>query len=186
MFLMDLFRPYVDSKRSHGFQSRHPSFATPETICAASTKQLKGLIIECVSQHDITSRGCIWHPAVLYTANALLTDTAYSDWQFFYVLCINCYARLYDRFEFAEGAVRSLLAIAVDHGAISKDNAALVFKFLLEEMKFRQSSTKHTSLWTADLNLAMHDREAAATAALASRFEEITIFDEFTEGAIAI
>lgn len=74
----------------------------------------------------------------------------------------------------------------MDHDAISKDNAALVFNFLLHKMKFRQSSATHTSLWTADLNLAMQDREAAATAALASRFEEIIIFDEFTEGAVGI
>ncbi|PVH90833.1 hypothetical protein DM02DRAFT_734403 [Periconia macrospinosa] len=191
MFLMDLFRPFIDNKGSQEFQSRHPNFTTPEAIFAASTKpcanypELKELLIECVSQHNITTRGCTWHTVLLYTANALVTEPASPDLQFFFLLCMNCYARLYDRFEFAEGAVQSLLAIAVDHRAISKDNAAIVFNFLMNKMKFRQTSSTHTSLWPADLNLAMKDREAAAIAALADRFEVITVFDEFTEGVVS-
>lgn len=196
---MDLFRPFIiDKKKNQELRSRHPRFETPEAIFAASTMrewshnfqacsndylELKGLLVECISHHDITSIGCIWHPAFLYTANALLADTTSPDWQFYFLLCVNCYAKVYDRFEFAEGTVQGLLAIAVDHGVISKDNAAILFRSLSGKVKSRQSSARQTGIWTADLTLAMRDREAASTAALAERFEAITIFDEFIEDA---
>ena len=126
----------------------------------------------------------MWHSTLVYTANSVLENTARSDWRFFYLLTIHCYSRMSLLYPFAESAVKSILGLAINAKAISTMEAKNLVDATIrrKEREPRQTAVIPTNVYATDLNLATSDLETAATVSLARRFEEISMYDEFTEG----
>jgi hypothetical protein len=139
------------------------------------------LIIEYTSHTYVTCRSAIWHYALLYTAEAVLRDTSKPDWKFYFLLCIHCYAKINDAFSFGGGAIQSMLVLAMARGAITEDDATNILRVTLHNKK-RQTmrAIRPPNAFATELFGAIGGEEPRATAELAKRFEELTMFDEFT------
>ncbi|KAF3031226.1 hypothetical protein E8E12_000451 [Didymella heteroderae] len=181
---MDLFRPYCASEADQNAPYRQPDFDAPKAIFMASTKQLIGLIIEYATGYHITSRGVMWHVALLYTVNAVLKHTSYPASRLYFFLCIDSYYDLYGAYSSIQGAIQSLLALALDYRAISRKEAKRISKLVLKKKKSIPHSAKQVHAYMADLDLAIKNSETATATAMVERFEEITAFDDFTEGIL--
>ena len=83
-----------------------------------------------------------------------------------------------------QGAIQSLLALALDYRAISRKEAKRIFKLVLRKMKSIPHSAKQVHTYIADLDLAIKNSKRATATAMVERFEEITAFDDFTEGIL--
>jgi hypothetical protein len=126
----------------------------------------------------------LWHTVLLYVANAAVKDTADVDWKFFFTYCLDGYITLSLCFDTCEGIVQSLIAMAVTNGAINKSEA-LILNERMHEVKRRHADLqRQTGSFMIDLDLALTDRNAARVETLINRFEEITIFDQFTSGIV--
>ncbi|KAJ4985529.1 hypothetical protein SVAN01_09000 [Stagonosporopsis vannaccii] len=182
--VMDLFRPYIVRGRTQQFAFRHPEFETPEAIFQASTQQLKGLLIEYTAFHNFAS-GMMWHPTLLFTANGVLEIPSSPDWRFFFLLCIHCYTAMYDSYSFAEMAIQSLLALAIDFKSISAAEAENILSVTLHRKKKFQELHKVKEEkgrgQGKGSKLKMSDSEARATETLVSNFRELSLFDQFAE-----
>lgn len=126
----------------------------------------------------------MWHVALLYTVNAVLKHTSYPVSRLYFLLCIDSYYNLCGAYSSIQGAIKSLLALALDHRAISRKEAKMISKSVLEKTKSMPHSAKQAHAYMADLDLAMKNSETATAAAMVERFEEITAFDDFTEGIL--
>lgn len=100
-----------------------------------------------------------------------------------------------------EGIVQSLLAIAVKHSAISKQEARKLIQSRFygdgagkragggmdessEWRRRRGDESDKQGTFLIHLDLAFWDREAASVNSLTKEFEVMTVFDEFTRGII--
>lgn len=126
----------------------------------------------------------MWHTTLLYAANAVLEDRSQTAWRFFYLLIIHSYSKLYKLYPLAESAVQSLLSMATNLNAISLIEARNIFSTTILVQKAKRlhpESTTQKNTYVADLTRATSDREAAGTASLAKRFEEISMSEESAE-----
>src|SRR5690242_17197567 len=77
----------------------------------------------------------MWHPTLLYTANGDLEAPSSPYWRFFFLLCIHCYSAMYDSYTFADMAIQSLLALAIDYKSITAAEAANILSGTLHRKK---------------------------------------------------
>lgn len=121
----------------------------------------------------------LWHTALVYVANAALQDTSDPEWKFYLLLCIYGYESLRRSYHLAEVTGRALLSMTLRNGDISSNEA----RYFLQEMKDRglsQPSGDIRATFMADLDLAMTDPDEAKVERLAQRFEDLALFQEFT------
>lgn len=64
-------------------------------------------------------RSVFWRAAPLYVTNSVLQVTSNPDWRFCFQLCVEGYRDLLRSFRCPEGALISLLALAVDKGTLT-------------------------------------------------------------------
>lgn len=132
----------------------------------------------------------MWHPTLTYTASSVLGDPSSPDWRFFFLLCVHCYSALYDSYPFAESAIQSLLALALDFKCISESEAKNILEATLHRRE--QPAKMAGSLLKghqARLELQMSEHEAEAAASLANRLQalsvsELSVFDHFCESVL--
>ena len=115
-------------------------------------------------------------------ANAILRDTSDSEWRFYFMLCIHGYQDLYPSFPIVGGIVQGLLAIAVDNGGMSTSEARLLNQELHDKRPGHLATDRIKGNFAVDLDLAVTDREGAHYERLVDKFEEISLFDAFTQG----
>ncbi|PVH92923.1 hypothetical protein DM02DRAFT_698002 [Periconia macrospinosa] len=172
--VMDLFRPYLTIPGLN---------AIPRNLWAASTKQLKGLVIEYICQQPNAFNEVFWHGSLIYLANAVLRPSSDQDWRFYFLLCMYGFSKAYPSHSFAKGAIQSLLRVATTQKAISEKDAVNIQKVLFLGIEENEVPV-NINAYAADLDLAMRDPERAATAVLVNEFEELTVLDEFTVGVV--
>lgn len=180
--VMDLVRPYIVHGKPQQATLRHPTFDTPEAIFRASTQQLKGLLIEYTAYSNF-ALGLLWHPTLFYTASGVLENPSSSDWRFFFLLCIHCYSALYDFYPFAESAIQSLLALAIDFKSISAVEAENIIGVTLHK---RKKMRKMNGLGKSQQvkHLLMSESEERAAKELAERFENLSLFEQFNKDVL--
>ncbi|KAF2996041.1 hypothetical protein E8E13_002873 [Curvularia kusanoi] len=181
-YVIDLFRPYFVHGKKPTSSFEHPEYGTPGNIYRASTKQLKSLLVEYSALQDF-SHGMMWHPTLLYTATGVLEFAPSDDWRFFFLLCIHCYAALYDAYTFAESAIQSLLAIALDYNRITNNEAANIVETTLHRREKYRRANKYAEGrpgGTQNAKLTMSEHEMQATEVLLEKFQNLSIFDQFS------
>lgn len=98
---------------------------------------------------------------------------------------MHCYSALYDAYPFAETAIHSLLALAIDFQSISASEAENILRVTLHaKSKFRKSTKAQGDANAADSRLAMSNREAEATATLAKKFQKLSLLGQFSEDVL--
>ncbi|KAJ4369796.1 hypothetical protein N0V83_005560 [Neocucurbitaria cava] len=198
--IMDIFRPFIAPEQQHGFRSYLPQGASPTSIFAASVKQLKSLIFEYTSQHPPTHYNQLFPDSIIYAVNAVLKDKLDPSQRFYFFY----YIHLGQKFmsmgggRAVNGTMQALLALAHDRGAITSAEAVkFTEKFRVDEECAGGGESRHGEVegaggkegrgengWAVDMDLAIADTKAAAVDLLVTRFEEITLFNEFTEGIV--
>ncbi|KAJ4005180.1 hypothetical protein NW766_011328 [Fusarium irregulare] len=123
----------------------------------------------------------LWHTALIHVTNAILGDTRDPSWRFYLFFCVQAYGELRRSFRFAETSGRSILSMTLQQGDISAEEARKLME-QFEENRLSKPSDDIRATFMADLNLAMTDPEGASVESLSDKFEEIALFQEFTNG----
>jgi hypothetical protein len=184
--ILDIFRPFITDSKQHGFSTWNDKATSPQAIFAASVKQLKRIILTFKALDPAAGYFVSWHPALLFTVNAVLRDRNDPDRRFYFMRCIQSYRDLYTYFEIAKGVYQGLLFMGIDNKVINIAEATHMNKELHEKRRNQQHVQKmiaeHPSKYAfiMDPNTAIRDHSAALVDSMVEKFEEVTIFDEFT------
>ena len=159
------------------------SASDPEAIFSASVKQLKHLIHLYDATHTSVYHSIYWHVALMTVANAVVKDPSDPEWNIYLLLCLYHYSRLNICYSVAGTITQGLLAIAVDRGAIKFQQAASYMDMFSLNGQ-RKIGQKVQSGFVVDLDLALTDKDAAFAETLADKFDQLTMFSDFTEGVV--
>ncbi|KAK2001149.1 hypothetical protein LX36DRAFT_629265 [Colletotrichum falcatum] len=179
--IIDLFRPLLQKsgarrQRLAAFESAE---ATPDAVYAASVNQLKRTVLFYRQKYPESSHCFYWHPALLYLANAMLSEAMASwhgsEWRFYFRLCMACYQTLYTGFRLAKGITLSLLFMALDKGVMEITQVRDIKKDLELRGRRHEVSDRVPVSWVVDLDLAMTDPYAAQAENLVQKLQEIQL-----------
>ncbi|GJC80940.1 hypothetical protein ColLi_03778 [Colletotrichum liriopes] len=155
--------------------------ATPDAVYAASVNQLKRIVLFYRQNYPESSYCFFWQSALLYLANAMLTEAKISghvpEWRFYFRLCMTSYQTLYTGFRLAKGITLSLLSMALEKGVMDIPQARAIRKDLDLRSKHHEISDLVPVSWVVDLDLAMMDPSAAQTENLVQRFREVQLYE---------
>ena len=201
-----MFRPFIQLAPHDELTSPPILATTAEALFTASLNQLKRLILVYSGRHRSASYCIWWQTALHYVIDAVLKDTkAYPDWLFYFLLCMRSYQDLAVSFPVMEGVMKGLLAMAVDKGAFNgRDALALAQALGLQQssaaagavgqQKQQQEGNEgdeegrrsNARGFVLDLDYAVIDRSAPAglIETLVGRFEDISVFGEFTHEVV--
>lgn len=124
----------------------------------------------------------LWHTALIYVANAVLQDTRDSEWRSYFLLCIYGYENLRQSYRVAEAIGRGLLSMTLRNGDLTPGEARQILR-QLQERGLSGISGDLRATFMVDLNLAMTDPDKAKVESLAHNFEDMALFQEFTNFA---
>lgn len=198
---MDLFRPFIAPENQHGLRSYLPVSASPLTIFAASAEQLKGknnsqpiaalpfpltihagLIFEYTHRFTPAEWNLWFYSAIVYAANCVLNDKRDPERR------IHCffYAQISLNVRLAMAAVgeigQAILAMGHDRGAITTAEAVGFAEHVHSSEKIEeQKHSEAKSGFTMDAGFQGRNVPADDVDNLVGRFEEILLFDQFTE-----
>ncbi|KAF2117392.1 hypothetical protein BDV96DRAFT_572001 [Lophiotrema nucula] len=188
--IIDIFRPFIAEEKHHGFRSFKKSAPSPEAIFAASVKQLKALIF---SYRDLKApiSNRFWHCALMYVAGATLKEWRWNpEWRYYFLLCLYSYQKYFTAFAVYEEIVLGLLMMAISNGALRGEEARLITQELRKigagdvAREKEAERVRRRKLFMIDFDRALTDQENASLDTLIQKYEEVTIFDEFTEGIV--
>ncbi|RBR26517.1 uncharacterized protein FIESC28_00703 [Fusarium coffeatum] len=155
--------------------------SSPDAAYKASVNQLKRLVVVYRENYSCSSYTMLWHTALIHVANAILGGTRDPSWRFYLFFCVQTYGELRRSFRFAETSGRSILSMTLQQGDISAEEARKLME-QFEENRLSKPSDDIRATFMADLNLAMTDPEGASVESLSDKFEDIALFQEFTNG----
>ncbi|KAH7376999.1 hypothetical protein B0T11DRAFT_25571 [Plectosphaerella cucumerina] len=179
--ILDIFRPFVrhHRRKQRRLKTFSSSQSSPDAAYKASVDQLKRLIIIYRSNYTSSAYTMLWHTALIYVANAVLQDKQDPEWRFFFLLCIYGYESLRRSYRLAEAIGRGLLSMTLRNGDLSTREARQILQ-QLQERGLSGASGDIRATFMVDLDLAMTDPVEAKVESLAHRFEEMALFQEFT------
>jgi hypothetical protein len=180
--ILDIFRPFIRDSgdaeaASHEFSS---GIRSPELICAASTEQLKRLIVIYRFNYKSSTYSMVWHTALLYLANAMLQNTEQKDWLLYFLLCLYGYESLCKSFRVTEAIGKSLLSMAMRNGRLSSDHARRVMAEFKRRKLWIHLKKEIRATCMGDLDLAMSDPPAATVETLAADFDDNAMIQDYT------
>lgn len=196
--VLDLFLPFCSGaalrRRLRSFSARDCSV---ESICRASTNQLKRLLLECRQRrHRVLTSLCT--AAFIRVSNAMLRDGARSrtvrgkmssslyvdpEWRFYFLLCVaNCRDMLLC-FNLAAPILRGLLAMAMQKGVMSPAEAQAAMAMLEAEASRHAAKMLRDDFGEVLLDFdsgATRPAESSQTGQVSTRYDELVAFNEFT------
>ncbi|KAG7419181.1 hypothetical protein Forpe1208_v003555 [Fusarium oxysporum f. sp. rapae] len=182
--ILDILRPFTTQARSASKPFKLETFTckiiSPDAAYKASVNQLKRLVVVYRNNYATSTDTMLWHTALIYITNATLDNSEDPTWPFYLVFSIQCYKSLRQSYRFAEAIGRSLISLAMQKRDLSAIEARrMTQKF--EEGRLSKPSDDIRATFMADLRLAMTDPQEASVETLASGFEDIALFQEFTK-----
>jgi hypothetical protein len=165
--------------QKHVFQSFSSEDSSPEAIYAASIKQLKHIVV--MFRHSCPGRfhSIYLNAALIRIMNDVINDINEPDWRFYFLLCFCMMQDLYVCFLIFEAQMQGMLAMAMKKNLITGADARVLRDKFLERGKHHKYSHDGGS-FAIDLDLAMSSMEDAKAYAMAAEFNDMTLFDEFT------
>jgi hypothetical protein len=153
--------------------------STPDHIFLASLNQLKRILFDHLTQVP-TQPVCFWiNAATMHISQAIMQDL--TDWHFCFRLCMQFWKEAYVCSRVMIHLVEASLSLAMQQGLITGQEA----KAMTDEVRQlgRHHNTPEAAIATAvlDYNLAMSDPRRARMDVIASRFEELVMFDEIVQ-----
>ncbi|KAL7944147.1 N-terminal fungal transcription regulatory domain-containing protein [Trichoderma barbatum] len=178
--ILDLFRFSMSSniKNQHlkTFTSPH---STPESVCLASARQLKQLIINYRLNFPSSSYTILWHTALTYLANAVLHHPKEENWFFYFLLCVYGYERLRPCWRVTQAISTALLSMALRKGDITSPTARQLLRDINGNSGY-QLPGEVRATFMVDLELATSDPESATVERIAQDFDQNLLLQQYT------
>lgn len=109
-----------------------------------------------------------------------MVDAKDPQWRAYFMLCVNSYADLFGAFRVVEGIVTSLLSMALRLRITDASEARALLARVHAKGKHIDTQ-RITASFVVDLNLAVTNRDGARLDSLCSGFDDLALFQEFTE-----
>lgn len=151
------------------------------TIFAASLNQLKHLALVFRYTFACASYAAFWHVALMHVGNAALQCIEDPEWRSYFILCLDGYGDLFGAFPVAGAIAKSLLSMALRLSAITSSEARNLMARISEKGTHHPYTDQTSASFVVDLDLAVTDRAAAELAKLNNAFDDLVIFQEFTQ-----
>ncbi|RMZ87801.1 hypothetical protein DV736_g4960, partial [Chaetothyriales sp. CBS 134916] len=119
----------------------------------------------------------------MYVAPAVVKNRKDPEWRPYFFLCLYHYKILGRCFDIVQWIIPGLLAIAVQHGAISSSEANSIKEQFREDQKMHRPEGSGAG-FVLDMDLAVRDWSAAQADTLAAEFEDLSLFNEFTANIV--
>ena len=100
--------------------------------------------------------------------------------RYFLLLCVEGYQSLSVCFPVAETVLQGLLVMATEKGFLSITEARKIRDATKAKSRHHRVPDSVSATWIADLDTAITNRDAALVETLATRFQDIAVFDEYT------
>jgi hypothetical protein len=102
------------------------------------------------------------------------------EWFFYFQLCFGYWKDLYARYRVFFPIVQAALAFALQSGAINGHTASLLIEEIRVAGKHHDSPEESLTSAVLDFELAMKNLQQAKMDSIAKHFEELLMFEEFT------
>ncbi|KAF3351618.1 hypothetical protein VdG2_00226 [Verticillium dahliae VDG2] len=132
------------------------------------------------SKYQSSEHTILWHTALIYVANAVLQDTRDPEWHFYFLQCVSGYESLRKSYRLAEVVGRALLSMTLRNGDISGTEARELLQRLKQKGLDNDTSDRIRATFMGDLELAMTNPRQASVENLAEQFEDMALWQEFT------
>ncbi|KAF2010055.1 hypothetical protein BU24DRAFT_496850 [Aaosphaeria arxii CBS 175.79] len=176
--ILDLFRPFLapEIQQSH---KKYLSLGTqPSTIFAASVEQLKSLLFEYTHQFPAPQWNIYIYVAVIYAASAVLNDEHDPERRMYCLFYAQCGLKHRPAVQSIGKIGESILAMGYDRNVLQQAEVAQ-FKKMAEYNDNDERRGPPGGGFSVNRNSEPGNDADVDT--LAGRFEDIVIFDEFTE-----
>ena len=179
--ILDIFRPHtqIPPSERQRFRTFSNRTITPDVVCEASVAQLKHLISNYRLNYTSSGYTILWHTALIYVANAILSGNKVKNWYSDLLICIYAYESLGRSWRVATYIVKGLLSLAIEKSDMSSRTARRILNDL-EERHPGQCLGPIRATFMADLNLALSDPSSATVERLAEQFEDNVLLKDFT------
>lgn len=184
--IISLLRPLVLENNSDSLGLEARSDKPAEAVSNASVKQMRRLITIYQSQFHDKIPTVFWHTGCLFLANYAVRSTASFERRVLdFHLAVSGYESLYPRYPVVIAIVKGMLAMAVTAELIGTQDAYKIIRRLRDEETGPRPVEEPTQVcFMVDLDLAVTDQEGAHVDSLAQRFDDLILFDEFTQGQV--
>ncbi|PCD28602.1 hypothetical protein AU210_011161 [Fusarium oxysporum f. sp. radicis-cucumerinum] len=172
---------HVSCRRGHDISPvhRNASDSHPKAIYAASINQLKDLVFSYRANYPEASFTSYFNPGLFTLSLALLEDLQDPLWRYYFYICVRCWQNLYFCYPVFRDVAKAFLSMAMQKEAI----AARETQELLQEIE--QSAQHHAAANEAFTSFIFDPvfsiTSEAQVHAMADRFEEMVLFNEFIE-----
>ncbi|KAL7933902.1 N-terminal fungal transcription regulatory domain-containing protein [Trichoderma chlorosporum] len=174
-----LFKPCIQELGLHRLRALPRSISSPETVYTASIAQLKQLVLNYRLHFMSSTYTVLWHTALIYLANEILSTPKDEDWFFYFLLCVYGYERLRRSWRVTASISRALLSMALRKGDITSGTARRILKDLQSD-KFYRKFGEIRATFMADLDLAESDPSSATVEKQAEDFEHNAMLRDYT------
>lgn len=144
--------------------------------------QLKHLIADYRLNYQ-SSYSILWHTALIYVINAILSGEKVQNWYSDLLLCIYGYESLNRSWRVAASIAKSLLSLAMKKSNLLSRTASRILRDI-ENDRADQTSNQMLgevrATFMADLDLAISEPESATVEHLASEFEDTMLLKDLT------
>lgn len=208
--VIDIFRPFDQGGgQPQKLQSFSAQDSSTQTVLRASTDRLKRLLLTCQLHNPRALLCAVSNAGVIHVGNSMLhyataakqsqptpddtpnLDSERSDlvnldpdWRFYFLVCMASCKDMITCFPVFKTLGQGLLSMAVRDGALTSSEASKLLGSLREAGNHRDgASGEYLGEFFLDFNLAATAPEEAQAVAVARQFEDLTVFNEFTDGS---
>ncbi|KAJ4863569.1 fungal zn(2)-Cys(6) binuclear cluster domain-containing protein [Trichoderma breve] len=174
-----LFKPSIQQFGISRLRALPKSISSPELVYAASISQLKQLVVNYRLHFASSTYTILWHTALIYLANEILSTPKDDDWFFYFLLCVYGYEQLRRSWRVTASISRALLSMALRKGDITSGTARRILKDLQSD-RYRKRFGEIRATFMADLDLAESDPGSATVEKQAGDFEHNAMLRDYT------
>ncbi|EWY84386.1 hypothetical protein FOYG_11846 [Fusarium oxysporum NRRL 32931] len=172
---------HVSCRRGHDISPvhRNTSDSHPKAIYAASINQLKDLVFSYRANYPEASFTSYFNPRLFTLSLALLEDLQDPLWRYYFYICVRCWQDLYFCYPVFRDVTKAFLSMAMQKDAIP----ARETQELLQEIQqsAQQSAAANEAFTSFIFDPVFSITSEAQVHAMADRFEEMVLFNEFIE-----
>lgn len=181
--VLNLFRPFLDPPKIIRLRSFSSVDSTSRTVFSASVKQLKRIVYSYrtyLPRH--LAQSCIFNAAVLHLSSIIVHQAAIDpSWKFFFRICFDYWKDAYVCYRVFAGIVPAHLSLALEAGAITLKEARLLREDFMAVGWHHKVADEVLTDSYVDFERAIRKEEGATMHELAQRFEELMMFEDFTQ-----
>ncbi|KAI9170621.1 pantothenate transporter liz1 [Paramyrothecium foliicola] len=156
-------------------------YSSPEAVFHASIAQLKRILLLRLRQPAYKIYCSMYSLAILTVSSAVINEQADPASRFYFLLCARHCEELYIRYPVYKDILEGFLALAIGSSVISTTEAMTILNALRAYASHHEPKGETAGSFTIDFKSALEDRQTASAQALAQKFNDLTIFEQFVE-----